>query len=63
MRLPDSITIGANDLFPEMEGTRFDVRYSAPLRGRLWLGFALIRLGARILGVRLDSGPDSLADV
>lgn len=61
MRLPDTVTIGSRDLplgARGLEGMTFRVRYTPPLRFRIWLALRLMSLAVWLIGGEADIAPE-----
>ena len=55
MKLPHTITVDTSILNDPAQRRTFTVRYTAPLRFRLWLGVKLLHAAAWCFGADLDA--------
>lgn len=50
MKFPDHITIDTSMMFKGWKGLTIDVRYTKPVKFRIWLALRLVRVAAWLVG-------------
>lgn len=55
MNLPDHITVDVSTMLKGWKDLTIDVRYTKPVRFRIWLALKLIRVAAWLVGGKMQA--------